>query len=85
MPNPTKRLNVTLDPVYAAKLAKMAERTHINEGTLARSLLTQALDETDPDPRHVADLLDGLPGALERARQGLEDAKAGRTITLDDL
>jgi predicted transcriptional regulator len=85
MAEPTKRLNVTLDPAYAAKLAKMAERTHVNEGTLARSLLSQALDDADPDPRHIAELLDGLPGALERAREGLEDAKAGRTINLDDL
>ena len=76
---------MTLDPAYAAKLAKLAERTHVNEGTLARSLLTQALDEAEPDPRHVAALLDGLPGAFERARQGLQDAKAGRTIGLDDL
>jgi len=85
VPETTRRLNVTLDPAYAAKLAKMAERTHVNEGTLARSLLSQALDEADPDPRHIAELLDGLPGALERAQEGLEDAKAGRTISLDDL
>jgi len=57
----------------------------VNEGTLARSLLTQPLDEADPDPRHVAALLVGLPGALERANQGLEDARAGRTIVLNDL
>ncbi|MEP7105232.1 MAG: hypothetical protein ABI838_05250 [Chloroflexota bacterium] len=82
---PTRRLNVTLDPTYAAKLAELAEPTHINEGTLARSLLSQALDEADPDPRHVAALPDGLPGALERAHLGLEDAKTGRAITLDDL
>ncbi len=85
VPQSARRLNVTLDPAYAAKLAKLAERTHVNEGTLARSLLTQALDEADPDPRHVAALLDGLPGALERAHQGLEDARAGRTVALDDL
>ena len=85
MRGPPRRLNVTLDPAYAAKLASLAERTHINEGTLARSLLSQALDESDPDPRHVAALLDGLPGALERARQGAEDARAGRTLALDDL
>jgi predicted transcriptional regulator len=85
MPAVSRRLNVTLDPAYSAKLAKMAERTHVNEGTLARSLLSQALDEADPDPRHVIDLLDGLPGALERANQGLKDAKAGRTVTLADL
>jgi hypothetical protein len=85
MPGMSRRLNVTLDPAYAAKLAKLAERTHVNEGTLARSLLSQALDEADPDPRQVTALLDGLPGALERARQGLDDARAGRTVSLDDL
>jgi hypothetical protein len=85
MPGANRRLNVTLDHAYAAKLAKLAQRTHVNEGTLARSLLSLALDEADPDPRHAAALLDGLPGAFERAQQGLEDAKAGRTISLDDL
>ena len=85
VPATNRRLNVTLDHAYAVKLAKLAERTHVNEGTLARSLLSQALDEADPDPRHAASLLDGLPGAFERAQKGLEDAKAGRTISLDDL
>jgi hypothetical protein len=85
MAGTNRRLNVTLGQGYAAKLAKLAQRTHVNEGTLARSLLSQALDEADPDPRHAAALLDGLPGAFERAQQGLEDAKAGRTISLDDL
>jgi len=85
VPEPTRRFNVTLDPVYAAKLARMAERTHVNEGTLARKLLSQALDEADPDPRRMADLLDSLPRAWEQAQQGLEDAKAGRKVTLDDL
>jgi len=85
MADTSKRLNVTLDPAYAAKLARLARRTHVNEGTLARSLLSQALDDADPDPRQVAALLDGLPGALERAQVGLEDAQAGRTIKLDDL
>ncbi len=85
MPDTGRRLNVTLDPAYAAKLASLAERTHVNEGTLARSLLSQALDEADPDPRRVVALLDGLPGALERAHEGLQDARAGRTISFDDL
>jgi predicted transcriptional regulator len=85
MAESARRINVTLDSVYAAKLSRLAERTHVNEGTLARSLLSQALDEADPDARDVAALLDGLPGASERAQQGLEDAKAGRTVALDDL
>jgi predicted transcriptional regulator len=85
MAESARRINVTLDSVYAVKLSSLAERTHVNEGTLARSLLSQALDEADPDARDVAALLDGLPGAFERAQQGLEDAKAGRTVALDDL
>ena len=32
------RLNVTLDAQYAEKLSRLAERTHAQEGTLARSL-----------------------------------------------
>jgi hypothetical protein len=79
------RLNVTLDPVHAARLAQLAERTHVQEGTLARSLLSTALDEADPDARTLAVLLDGIPGAHERAHLGLEQARAGHTIALDEL
>lgn len=85
VPGASRRLNVMLDPAYAAKLAKLAERTHVNEGTLARLLLTQALDQADPHPRDVAALLDGLAGALGLANQGLKDARAGRTVKLDDI
>ena len=80
-----RRLNVTLDPERAARLAQLAKRTHVNEGTLARSLLSQALDEADPDPRHIASLLDGIPGAWDRAELGRTQAGAGETIPLDDL
>lgn len=81
----SRRLNVTLDAERAAKLAQLAERTHINEGSLARSLLSQALDEAGADPRNVAALLDGIPGSFERAQLGLKQAKAGRTIELNEL
>jgi hypothetical protein len=80
-----RRLNVTLDAERAAKLALLAERTHVQEGTLARSLLSQALDEADPDPKHVAALLDGIPGAYERAQLGLREAGTGQTVALDEL
>jgi hypothetical protein len=85
MGKPTARVNVTLDETHAVKLRRLAERTHTNEGTLARSLLSSALDEADPDARNVADLLDGIPGALERAQQGLEQARAGHGIPLEEL
>ncbi|HEX3910541.1 MAG TPA: hypothetical protein VHW67_07575 [Solirubrobacteraceae bacterium] len=79
------RLNITLDPEHAARLARLAERTHVQEGTLARSLLSAAIEEADPEARNVAALLDGIPGAYERAQLGLAQARAGETIDLDQL
>jgi predicted transcriptional regulator len=79
------RINVTLDDEHAARLSQLAERLHVQEGTVARSLLSRALEEVDPDPRHIADLLDRIPGARERIAAGLADLEAGRTIPLDAL
>jgi hypothetical protein len=81
----TTRLNVTLDSEHAAKLSMLAERTHVQEGTLARSLLSSALDEADPDPRTVTALLEGIPGAVENAQLGLQQAREGKTVPLDAL
>jgi hypothetical protein len=81
----SNRLNVTLDPERAAKLAMLAERTHTQEGTLARSLLSHAIDEADVDARHAVDLLDGIPGAFERAQLGLDQGRSGKTVGLDEL
>jgi predicted transcriptional regulator len=80
-----ERLNITLDDEPAEKLARLAERMHIQPGTIARSLLSSALDDADPDARNIVELLDGLPSAYERAQLGLQQAKAGETVALDDL
>lgn len=85
MARDTYRLNVTLAADYGEKLRRLAERSHVQEGTLARSLLSTALDEADPDARDVVELLDGIDGAFERAQRGLADARARRTISLDEL
>jgi hypothetical protein len=58
---------------------------HVQPGTIARSLLSNALDEADPHAPNVVELLDGIPGAYERAALGLRQAKAGRTVSLDEL
>lgn len=79
------RLNITLDAQYAEKLSRLAQRVHVQEGTLARSLLSTALDDADPDARTVTDVLDAVPGAWERAQLGREQARAGDTQPLDDL
>lgn len=80
-----QRLNITLDGERAAKLSRLAARVHVNEGTLARSLLSSALDDSDPDPANVAALLDGIDGAFERAQLGLRQAATGETVPLGEL
>ena len=59
----TNRVNVLLGEEHAAKLYSLADRTHVNAGTLARSLLSAALDQADPDAVTITALLDAIPGA----------------------
>lgn len=81
----SNRLNVTLDDEHAAKLARLAQRVHVNEGTLARSLLSSAIDDIDPDPDTVVGVLEGIDGAWERAQLGRQQAAAGDTVPLEEL
>ncbi len=81
----SNRLNVTLDSEHAEKLSRMAEQAYTQEGTLARSLLSRAIDEADIDARTMVELLNGIPGALERAKLGREQGRRGETIPLEDL
>jgi len=85
MAEPNRRINVTLDPDYARKLTRLAERTHIQEGTLARSLLSSALDEAYPEATRITEILDGIPGAWERAQGSIEQARRGDTVPLSEL
>lgn len=80
-----RRINVTLDPEYASKLSSLAERTHVQEGTLARSLLSSALDEIDPDASRLTEILGGIPGAWDRAQESIAQARDGDTVPLSDL
>lgn len=81
----SRRLNVTLDGEHATKLALMAERAQVPDGTLARSLLSAAIDAAPPEPREVIEILDGIPGAWDRIAIGVEQALRGQTVELDDL
>ena len=78
-------MNVTLDAEYAERLTILAERAHTQEGTLARSLLSQALDEADADATNIVEILDGIQGAFERAQRGADEIRSGRGIRLDEL
>jgi predicted transcriptional regulator len=79
------RINVSLDPEYSEKLSRLAERMHVQEGTLAKSLLSSALDGADPDADHIVELLNAIPGAYERAQEGIAQARRGEGVPLDEL
>ena len=78
-------MNIVLDDERAAKLRRLADRTHTNPGTLARSLLSTALDEADPDPRNITALLDRIDGAWQDATAGSQEIRSGKGIPLDEL
>jgi predicted transcriptional regulator len=79
------RLSIKLDAEHAQKLARIAERMHVQPGTVARSLLSTALDEAEPDALTMVQQLDGIEGAFERAQIGLAQARSGETVPLDEL
>ncbi|MEW6225927.1 MAG: hypothetical protein AB1627_14985 [Chloroflexota bacterium] len=80
-----KRYNVVLDDEHAARLNEMAARLYLQPGTVARSLLSTALDQAAPEAATIAALLDSIPGAWERTMEGVADAEAGRVVPLDEL
>lgn len=85
MPGETVRVNVTLPGEYAEKLRLLADHAHVPEGTMARSLLSSAIDEAVFDGRAMTALLERIDGAWEAAEQGSRDAREGKTIPLESL
>lgn len=85
MASKQNRVNVLLDDEHAARLNSLAVRVHLSPGTIAKSLLSTALDQADPDAATVTALLDAIPGAYERAQEGLAEVRAGRGIRLEDF
>ena len=70
---------------YRLARRALARLAGVLEATLARSLLSKAIEDADPDASSTTAILDGIPGAYERAIQSLERAHAGKSIALDDL
>ncbi len=81
----SKRVNVTLDDESAERLSRLADRAHVSDGTLAKSLLTSALEGADPDPRTVTEILEGVPGLLERVQAAETEVDRGDYIELSEL
>lgn len=77
-------LSIELDDEHAAKLQRLADQMQIEPGTVARTLLSVAIDQVDPHASNVSEMLDGLHGAYERGELGRRHASADDTIPLDE-
>ena len=74
-----------LDDEHARRLERMAEQSHVAEGTLARSLLSRAIDDAEIDGRTMVEILNGIPGARQRIALAREQIARGEGIPLDEL
>ncbi len=63
----------------------MAEQSHAAEGTLARSLLSRAIDDAELDGRTIVEVLNGIPGARESIARGREQLARGDAVPLDEV
>ncbi len=80
-----RRINVVLDEEHAARLNEMAARMYVQPGTIARSLLSSAIDQVDTEATTITAILDAIPGAWDRTQEGLADVRAARVVPLDQL
>jgi hypothetical protein len=80
-----RRLNISLDEQRGSKLARLADRAHVQDGTLARSLLSAAIDDADPAATTVTEILEGIPGMSGRLEAAEMQVSEGATIELDEL
>lgn len=81
----TRRLNVSLDGQRAGKPSRLADRAHVPDGTLARSLLSAAIDDADPDADSVTEILEGTPGLPKRLAGAEAEVEAGEITELREL
>ena len=80
-----RRLNVSLDEQHAEKLARLADRARVADGTLARSLLSAAIDDADPDSQSITEILEGIPGLREQLAKAETEVEAGNATELEEL
>jgi len=69
----------------AARLRRMADQSYAAEGTLARSLLSRAIDEAEVEGGTIVEVLNGIPGARDSIARGREQLGRGEGTPLDEL
>ena len=84
-----KRVNVSLEDEQYDQLTALASQMHLQEGSVARSLLSQALDQTagvdTASPAGITRLLYSIPGFEERLRRAEADIERGAVVKLDEF
>jgi hypothetical protein len=74
-----------LDGRDALRLRALAGRKRVSAETVVASLLSRGLDQAESEPSSVASLLDSIPGAFDRANQGMREIRAGVGIPLAEF
>jgi hypothetical protein len=82
---PKKGVKVALDREHQEKLSRLAEQADAPEDEFASFLLSSAIEQADLYGERLTEILDGIPGAFERAELGRAQAAKGETIPLEDL
>src|SRR4051812_31894288 len=78
------RVTVSLPAAEHAKLQRLAAHTGTTEQADAEARLPQAIDDADPDPAAIIELLRRIPGARDGIDGGIADARAGRIVPADE-
>lgn len=64
----------------------MAERNRRKNVTkIEPDYASSALDEADPDPLRITEILNGIPGTWERAQESIAQARRSETVPLSEL
>jgi len=81
----SRRLTIDLEDDDGAELDRLAEGQRTDAEGFARGLLIELLRNQRYDSRTATEVLDGIPGAWERAQEGRAQIAAGRGVSLQDL
>ena len=76
---------IDLDDHEQAVLVRVAGGDPGDAQALARAVIADFLRGHEDDPQELADILDRIPGAWERAQEGNAQIDAGQGIPLAEL
>ena len=79
------RIVIELEGELAVRLSNLAAEQHIDEAEFARSVLDEATRFEEIDGHRMTEILNAIPGALEQAKLGWEQYRAGDFVPLSEL